>query len=111
MNNYLQAFWNFITSRNLAIVLLIIVTAMLAIGAFLPNPVFLSEEQKLEMHFKNPTLYWLGERYNSQTLASGKEFFLYSRRPFAVLTGLLQRGGQKKARFSPSLFQQLKKVR
>jgi cytochrome c biogenesis protein ResB len=74
MNNYLQAFWNFITSRNLAIVLLIIVTAMLAIGAFLPNPVFLSEEKKLEMHFKNPTLYWLGERYNSQTLASGNTF-------------------------------------
>ena len=74
MNNYPQALWNFITSRNLAIFLLIIVTAMLAIGAFLPNPVFLREEQKIEMRINNPTLYWFGEKFNSQELASSNIF-------------------------------------
>ena len=74
MTDFRQKLWNNVTSRNLAIFLLIIVTTMLAIGAFLPNPVFLREEQKIEMHIKNPTLYWLGERFNSQELASGKIF-------------------------------------
>jgi cytochrome c biogenesis protein len=74
MNNLLKAIWNIITSRNLAIILLILVTTMLAVGAFLPNPKFLSEEQKIEMHLKHPTLLWIGERYNSQSLASGNVF-------------------------------------
>ena len=74
MNNALKAFWGFITSRNVAIVLLIIVTSMLAAGAFLPNPVFMTPEQKMELHLQNPVLEWLGERFNSQTIAGGSLF-------------------------------------
>jgi hypothetical protein len=74
MGKILQAIWSFVTSRNVAIVLLIVVTCMLAVGAFLPNPVFLTDEQKIEMKIANPSLYWLGERFNSQSLASGRVF-------------------------------------
>ncbi len=74
MSDLLKHIWDFVTSRNVAVVLLIIVTAMLAVGAVLPNPAFLSPEQQLEMHLKHPVLKWLGERYNSQTLAGGNIF-------------------------------------
>jgi hypothetical protein len=66
--------WDFVTSRDVAIVLLIIVTIMLASGAFLPNPAFLSPEEQIELHLKHPVLKWLGDRFNSQTLARSKLF-------------------------------------
>jgi hypothetical protein len=70
----IKRIWDIITSRNLAIVLLVTVTVMLAVGAFLPNPSFMSETDLMLMKIKYPVITWLGERYNSQTLASGYLF-------------------------------------
>jgi len=70
----LKLLWNFVTSRNLAIVLLMIITFMLAVGAILPNPAFLSPEKKIEMKIRHPLLFTLGESYNSQKLANGYFF-------------------------------------
>ncbi len=66
--------WNLLVSRNVAIVLLAVVTLMLAIGAFLPNPSLLTDQQRVEMQEEHPVAYWLGERYNSQRLAQGYFF-------------------------------------
>jgi cytochrome c biogenesis protein len=67
------AVWDMLISRNLAVVLLIAVTLMLAVGAVLPNPQLLSEEEIVDMKGRYPLIYALGERYNSQALA--KNYF------------------------------------
>jgi len=74
MSRFCRSVWNFVTSRNVAVVLLIVVTVMLAVGAILPNPVFLTEGKKIEMKITSPALFWLGERFNSQRIASGRVF-------------------------------------
>jgi hypothetical protein len=66
--------WDILASRNIAIVLLSVVTIMLAAGAFLPNPALLSEDYREELKKQNPVIYWLGERYNSERMAQGYLF-------------------------------------
>lgn len=70
----MQIIWDFLTSRDLAIVLLVAVTVMLAVGAFLPNPDLLSDTDWIEIRLKHPVISWLGERYNSQEMARGYVF-------------------------------------
>lgn len=70
----MKVFWDAVTSRNLAIVLLIVVTVTLGVGAALPNPKLLSSWQAMEMKADHPVAYWLGERYNSQEIATGYLF-------------------------------------
>ncbi|MBI5141085.1 MAG: cytochrome c biogenesis protein ResB [Geobacter sp.] len=68
--------WDFVTSRNVAIVLLAVVTIMLAVGAVLPNPELLSPADREAMRVAKPFLFMLGERYNSQKMATGYVFGL-----------------------------------
>ncbi len=66
--------WSLLVSRSLSVWLLVAVTLILAVGAFLPNPAFMTKQQVEEMMNEYPFIYWLGERYNSQKLASGYLF-------------------------------------
>ncbi len=74
MSSFLKALWGFVISRNVAVVLLALVTGMLAVGAFLPNPELMPQEDIAAMLGDHPAIFWLGERYNSQKLASGYLF-------------------------------------
>jgi|GEM_PF-1563412 cytochrome c biogenesis protein len=68
--------WDFMTSRNVAIVLLAVVTVTLAAGAILPNPELLSPADREAFRVSKPFLFMLGERYNSQKMATGYVFGL-----------------------------------
>ncbi len=74
MRRVIGALWGIMISRNLAVVLLIVVTLMLGAGAVLPNPALLGPAGSEAMRAKHPVAFWLGERYNSQKLASGYLF-------------------------------------
>lgn len=73
-NRISTAIWDFVTSRNVAIVLLAVVTIMLAAGAILPNPELLPPADREAMRVAKPFLFMLGERYNSQKMATGYVF-------------------------------------
>ncbi|RMG01720.1 MAG: hypothetical protein D6726_08990 [Nitrospirae bacterium] len=63
-----------LVSRNVAIWLLTLVTLILAIGAFLPNPELLTDSQRVDLQSRHPLIYYLGERYNSEKVAKGYFF-------------------------------------
>jgi|Deesub1362A_J573_1020465.scaffolds.fasta_scaffold02688_5 cytochrome c biogenesis protein len=69
-----RSLWNILVSRNIAIILLSVVTIMLAAGAFLPNPALLPEDYRERLREESPLIYWLGERYNSERMAQGYLF-------------------------------------
>jgi len=74
MRTLFNTIWKLLISRNVAIVLLTVITIMLAVGAWLPNPALMSAEHGERMMTEHPYFYWLGERYNSQKMASGYVF-------------------------------------
>ncbi len=74
MGKLLKKAWDILVSRNLAVVLLLVVTLMLAIGALLPNPALISEDYKRKLQKEHPIIYKLGEEYNSQKMARGYFF-------------------------------------
>jgi|Deesub1362A_J573_1020465.scaffolds.fasta_scaffold00004_397 hypothetical protein len=66
--------WKILSSRNVAIVLLVIVTGMLLLTGLLPNPNFMGKEEAEKLKQDNPLLYFLAERFNTQTVARGYIF-------------------------------------
>jgi hypothetical protein len=74
VNKLARTIWDAITSRSLAVWLLIVVTVMLAAGAMLPNPALLAPSEAGDIQYRHPWIYSLGERFNSQELAKSRTF-------------------------------------
>ncbi len=70
----LTTLWAAATSRTTAITLLIAVSAVITLGATLPNPELLSTEEALRLLEERPLLHWLGERFNSMQLGRSPAF-------------------------------------
>ncbi|RJQ47624.1 MAG: hypothetical protein C4538_04970 [Nitrospiraceae bacterium] len=70
----MQALWRFLTSRNTAIVLLIVVSVILLIGAALPNPALMSAKDVEEMRASAPFLLMIGENFNSMKIGRSSVF-------------------------------------
>ncbi len=66
--------WKFLTSRNTGIVLLIVVSLFLLIGAALPNPALMYPADVEKLKNESPFLYWLGENFNSMKIGRGYVF-------------------------------------
>jgi cytochrome c biogenesis protein ResB len=66
--------WKFLTSRNTAIVLLIVVSVILLIGAALPNPDLLRPEDLFELESESPFLLTLGKHFNSMEIGRSYAF-------------------------------------
>jgi hypothetical protein len=67
-------FWRFLTSRNTGIVLLIVVSLILLIGASLPNPSIMSPTDASQLKLQSPLLYWFGENFNSMKIGRSPVF-------------------------------------
>ena len=68
--------WRFLTSRNTAIVLLIVVSAILLIGAALPNPALMSAADVEKFEKSARFLIVLGENFNSMKIGKSYVFGL-----------------------------------
>jgi cytochrome c biogenesis protein ResB len=66
--------WKFLTSRNTAIVLLTVVSAILLISAALPNPLLLSSNRLMELEETSPLLMQLGSNFNSMKIGRSPVF-------------------------------------
>ncbi len=66
--------WRILSSRNVAIILLVAVTAMLLFGSLLPNPNFMSKEEVERLKLEKPIVYFLADRFNTQSIAKGYIF-------------------------------------
>lgn len=91
-----------LANRTLSTVLLIIITAMLIIGSFLPNPAFMLPEEIVAMQVNHPLLFRIGAGYNSQKLATGYLFgfigiFLILSASFCSIDRMLARLGSGQA--------------
>ena len=74
MSVLLIKIWRVLSSRNVAIVLLVVVTALLLIGSVLPNPNYMSEEEIIKLKSDSPITYFLAEKFNTQSMAKGYFF-------------------------------------
>lgn len=70
----LKAAWDFLTSRNTGIILLIVVSLFLMIGAALPNPALMFPAEADRLKSDSPFLFWLGENFNSMKVGRGYVF-------------------------------------
>ncbi len=70
----LKATWDFLTSRNTGIVLLIAVSLFLVIGAALPNPALMYPQDVERLKAESPLLFWLGTNFNSMKVGRGYVF-------------------------------------
>ena len=66
--------WRFLTSRNTAIILLLVVSFILLIGAVLPNPSLMPPEDIAILEEKWPFLLRLGENFNSMKVGRSYAF-------------------------------------
>lgn len=66
--------WGIAVSRTAAVAMLTAVTLMLAVGSMLPNPNLMPPERVDVIRKETPMLLWLGERLNSQEMATGYVF-------------------------------------
>jgi cytochrome c biogenesis protein ResB len=66
--------WNFLVSRNTAIVLLVAVVLILIVAAALPNPVLLLPADAERLQRQSPTLSWLGSHFNSMKMGNSPVF-------------------------------------
>ncbi len=66
--------WKFLTSRNTAIVLLIVVSVILLISAALPNPDLMPSYRVMELQETSPLLMKLGTNFNSMKIGRSPVF-------------------------------------
>ncbi|RME66442.1 MAG: hypothetical protein D6778_04760 [Nitrospirae bacterium] len=108
----LRGLWSVLVSRKLAVWLLGVVTLMLAVGAFLPNPALLPPEYREKLKKENPIIYFLGEKYNSEKMAQGYVFgfigvFLVVSTTACSVDRLLKwRGARPRAQVPDDVFRQ-----
>jgi len=66
--------WRVLSSRDVAITLLFIITFMLILGSILPNPNFMSPSELARLKEKGPFIYNLATHLNTQSIARGYLF-------------------------------------
>jgi cytochrome c biogenesis protein ResB len=74
MSGLLSRLWSFLSSRNVAIVLLALVTGMLLLGGVLPDPRYMGDVGIAKLRAEKPVIYFLSERFNPGALARGYFF-------------------------------------